>query len=194
MANPIAVNDYYLKVQALSLSDASTANLPPSADIASSSPNPIILLVSFVATLFIGFSLIITLRYRQFSTLSNALKLALILCAIPIGYSLFHQGTQLGTKASPADAPTNVIISSVTASSFTVSWETTSSNRGMVRYSPDPNLSENLILFANKKPAATHEVTVTNLKSNTPYFLELFSSGHWYNQNGTSIRVKTAKR
>jgi hypothetical protein len=186
------VNDYYLKVQALStvpdsqfVTDSAVTTIPLNFT------SLVVLSIGFVCLLIIGIGFLFSLRTKDFHAFSNGLKLAFLLAVIPIGYALLSGETRLGTKASPFDIPSEVMVTNVTNTSFTLSWSTSTANRGMVRYSLDPAMSDAVISIANKQPETLHQVTITKLKPNTPYFVEVFSSSRWYNDSGLPLRIKT---
>jgi len=132
---------------------------------------------------------------------SNALRfggaLSLIIAVLlsvllPFTIHSLRSPTKTLIEASPGTVPNNVVVTGVTASSFTVAWETQSESIGMIKYG---TTADELNFFALDEkgniPTTTHRITVKNLKPKTQYFFEVVSGQLRFNDDGQPLEVET---
>ena len=132
-------------------------------------------------------------QQKHISDAISGMKVALVVSSIPIGMALLMSQTSFSSKAERNPTPRNVLISEITNDSFELSWRTGSKTVGGYRIASDPEL---VSIFETKTNLETeklsHIYTVADLDPDTEYFLEIFSEGRWYSDQGTPITIKTA--
>lgn len=116
-----------------------------------------------------------------------------IVAGIAMTSFLTKQGALLTGNASPSDNPTNVQISNISDTSFTVSYTTSDSVIGSLNYGETSNGGTTALDDRDKTPTAhkTHFITVKNLKPQTTYYFSIISGSNTYINNGLSYSTKT---
>lgn len=100
-------------------------------------------------------------------------------------------------KAAPDITPTQIAITNLTDSVFTVSWITATATTGLVKYGN--NNQTQLVardsrdsLTGNLGDYTTHWVTVSGLTPNSSFAFIILSAGHAFDNNGSPYQITTA--
>lgn len=139
------------------------------------------------------------LLQRQIPTI-----LGLIILVIALGAGLFFFSDGLGVfapRATPETTPTNVRVSNVSDTGFTVSFLTDDETPGYVKYGTEAtNLrsqsgDDRDQLSGSVGSFTLHHITVRGLDPNTMYYYVLGTgTAAEFDDNGTPFEVKTAQR
>jgi hypothetical protein len=102
-------------------------------------------------------------------------------------------------RASAENAPEQVKITNIGESSFTVSWITQSSTKGIVIFGEKAQQLNQRVLdqrenLKSVKEDFTHYFWVQNLKPATKYYFKINSSGKIFDNNGRPYEVTTAPK
>lgn len=104
------------------------------------------------------------------------LGLGLILAGITAGVFLILKEQVFFTQASPNLVPQNVIVSNITESEVTVSWQTSQPTISFITFNTKGSSEQNALDDKdNLKPAAhsQHYTTIKNLQSETDYLFKI---------------------
>lgn len=124
---------------------------------------------------------------KQNRTFLSLVLVAVIAASIPLTLGILQSGNlDLRISAFESDTPANVVISSQTANSFTVTWTTEKSVTGGVVAGTTP--------LIETEPATSHRMTVPNLEAGSDYEFTLTSDGVTYPEDGTTYSATTATR
>lgn len=129
--------------------------------------------------------------YRRIPTL-----LGLLIISIAIGITTFIVGkpTFFTGNASPSAVPSQIRISNISDSQFTVSYVTDSPILGTLNFGKDPRLGKVITDAKDQgsvKPHQIHSFTVKNLLPSTKYFFSIISGQDTYLNNGAPYEVTT---
>lgn len=188
------LTDHYLRVQALT--PESPVSQPTNL---SSSPFDLFsVLTSWPALLFIGlitvtFVALLIVKVKNTGTLISLLLMVLVAGAIPVSVGVVNQQTRLQSQAGPETTPKNVVVANVSPTAFTILWETDKSNVGTIRVHTSPQMDAFSKIYSedDQEGIYKHFIRLENLTPSTDYYIEILSSGVWYNQNGTPLKVTT---
>lgn len=150
-------------------------------------------IIIFLVLVALGLITLSVTKIRDVNKVLTVLFMALITSAIPFGTRLAQEQTSLQSKASPINTPKNIVVSAVTATSFTLTWETDAAAIGTIRLrqTHDPSPLQKILTETNHATNYTHALTVSDLNPNTDYYFEILSGSEWYNLNGEPIKVHT---
>lgn len=189
------LSQYYLKVQALTPQSgapliSSTSNNSLMQDWFSLSLAQILI---FSGILLLALIAIFTLRLNKIKNIGSFLFLLFMASTIPIGVLLTRQSTQIESSASPTYIPKNVIITNVTATSFTLLWETDKSGYGVIRLRSQPEQSPLAKIYQETETEDTyqHSLTISDLVPQTTYYFEILSGDTWFDNAGQPLKVST---
>ncbi len=141
------------------------------------------------------------MQQRKIPTL---IGLLLVVAAVMIFRIAFERITPFLTRASGQGAPTQVSISNVSDSTFTVSWITQTPATGALRI--EGTLASSSLYYDDRLTSSvgtgqaaiskysTHSVTVRNLKSETTYTFRILSNDKPYADQGKPYVVRTAPK
>jgi len=134
---------------------------------------------------------------KKIRRLPTIVGLLLVLVAIAGGVVLIKKGPNLFLRAAPELTPTQIKITNVNDTSFTISWITDEATSGFIKYglNKNPNFTaadDRDQLSGNTESFLAHHVAVKNLKPNTIYFFKIGSGGKIFDNNGQAYQVKTA--
>ncbi|MBI2031518.1 MAG: fibronectin type III domain-containing protein [Candidatus Levybacteria bacterium] len=125
--------------------------------------------------------------------------LGLILLSVGIGITTFlaGKGVNLTSIAGPSEVPTDIRITNITDSSFTVSYATTDNVLGSVNFGRDNNMDG--IAFDDRDQSSNtptqhkiHSITVKNLTPSSTYHFSIKSGSETFLQNDSPFTVTTA--
>ncbi|HUD19459.1 MAG TPA: Ig-like domain-containing protein [Patescibacteria group bacterium] len=123
--------------------------------------------------------------------------IGLFLIIFIIGTIIVFQNVFLApSNASGSQAPSNVHMSNVSDSTFTVSWTTQLPTTGTILVSA-PGKS-NQVYYDQRDTTGklgtytTHSITVRDAKSQTNYSIKLLSNSKYYDNNGQAYPLQTA--
>jgi len=126
----------------------------------------------------------------------------LLVCAVIIIFKFgFERISPLLTKASATITPTNVTVSNISDTTYTVTWITKEPTTGSIRLDgalPNSFFFDERISGAGSNTQlttetyTTHVVTVRNLKPDTLYKFSIVSNGFSYTNNGKPYEIQTA--
>jgi hypothetical protein len=121
------------------------------------------------------------------------LGILLITAATFLTSFLVRQNTNLVGKAAPTNVPSNVRVSNVNSSSFTVSYTTAAEVTGSINYGKDQTFG--LVALderdKNLKPRKIHSVKISNLSPSTEYLFSIVSGNETFLNNGLPYKVMT---
>ena len=114
---------------------------------------------------------------RRIPGLSGLLFLGV---GIIVAYYLAQNNAIFTGRAAPDNTPTNIRISNITDSSFTVSYTTTDKVLGTINFGTTPNgttvaIDDRDQKDGTPKPYHTHHITIKNLTPNTMYYYTILS-------------------
>jgi hypothetical protein len=129
-------------------------------------------------------------------------KIPTLLGLILLGLGIFsltflaNNTTLFTTRATPVYAPTQVRITNVSESSFTVSFLTEESVLGTLSYGTTETLGQIALDDRDQqdgtpKPYSTHHITVKNLKANTQYYFSIIADDKIFLDEEIPFSVKT---
>src|SRR5579864_6175140 len=123
---------------------------------------------------------------------------ALVLIGAGIGLlTLFVQNHQLLTgNATPSDIPTDIRITNISDTSFTVTYTTQASVIGSVLFGKDKSLGQTALDERDQKSGTltehtVHSIVLQNLEPNTSYFFSIRSGTSIYLNNGLPYQTTT---
>lgn len=87
--------------------------------------------------------------------------------------------------------PLNLTILDVTATGFTIQWETVDECLGLVKYGNSVDSMNFMALNESKNVSRNHSVTLKNLQPASAYYLVIFSNDTHYGAEGSPIIVTT---
>jgi hypothetical protein len=134
---------------------------------------------------------------RKVRRLPTIVGLLLVLAAIAGGVLLIKKGPNLFLRAAPELTPSQIKITNINDTSFTISWITDEETTGFIKYGLDknPNFTANDDrdqLSGETESFLTHHATAKNLKPNTTYYFKIGSGGKIFDNNGQVYQIKTA--
>jgi len=132
---------------------------------------------------------------KKIRRLPTIVGLLLVLTAITGGVVLIKKGPNLFLRAAPELTPTQIKITNVNDTSFTISWITDEATSGFIKYGLDKNpnftaADDRDQLSGNTESFLTHHVTVKNLKPSTTYFFKIGSGGKIFDNNDQAYQIK----
>lgn len=121
------------------------------------------------------------------------LGLLTIIVGIGITSFLTQTGVIFTGQASPSDEPTNVQISNITDTSFTVSYTTDGAVIGSLNVGQNTSLGATALDDRDKTLVEhkAHVITVKNLNAETSYFFSITSGQNTFLKDGGLYSVKT---
>jgi len=130
-------------------------------------------------------------------TIPTILGLLLLISGTLAGLFLIRNGQNFFLRASPQTTPTQIKVTNITDSSFTVSWLTESATTGFTNFGESANLGnvaadERDSLSGQTGSFYTHYVSFKNLKPKTKYYFKLSSGGKSFDQSGKPWETTTA--
>jgi len=190
---PETMQDYYLKIQALT--PAGDQNVSQAGQAAGSALQiPALSIVIFLTVLVIGaFTLLVT-KSHQINKMLVLLAMAFIVSAVPIAMRSLAEPVSYRPLAGPQAVPKNVVINKVSSTGFNISWETDRPESGTIRLGPTSSLLTDARVFseAEGQTSTSHLIEITGLKPFTSYYLVILSGSQWFNNQGQPIKVQTA--
>lgn len=134
-----------------------------------------------------------SLWYKRIPTL---LGLILLGTGILTVSWLVKSGALFSTKASPSYAPTDIRISNLSDTSFTVSYKTTEAVTGSLSYGTSPAggkviLDDRDQQTGTPKPYQVHHITVKSLTAKTKYYFTIISSDKTFLDNDQPFTLTT---
>lgn len=125
---------------------------------------------------------------------------ALVFLIIGLGFGVFlvQQGNLFFLKASPDTTPSEIKITNLSDSSFTVSWLTVKEATGYVRFGEAASSLDQTALDDRDQVSGqtgsfyTHYITLKNLKPKTKYFFKIGSQGQSFGNNDKPYETTTA--
>lgn len=136
---------------------------------------------------------------KKFIRLPTILALILLMIGFAAGLFLVERGPAYFSKASPKFIPSQIKITNLSDSGFTVSWITDSPTSGFVTYDKSSSLDQSALDDRDQLSGQTgsfknHYVTLKNLQPQTTYFYRLVSGGQTYNQTTSPFEITTAPK
>lgn len=191
-AAPSNFSQHYLQVQALTPVSETTASAPTASTISVSVVTYPLLI--FISILTIGFIAFLASRLKNKSYLGNTLKLALVLAIVPLGLAVVGIQTQLTSKAGPDEIPISVSVNQVTSTGFQVEFFTKSASNTAARVSSTQDMKSIIMTRSESidKKSSRHQFIFKLLSPNTTYYLEIYSEGIWYQDNGHPLTIRTS--
>lgn len=111
-----------------------------------------------------------------------------VLIAIPLAIGAFFL-TQGALTRAGSIAPTDIIVTKITANSAVVSWTTDKESIGVVEYGTSPN---QMVFFAPEATAKSqHTVELTLLQSKIPYYFVIRIGDEVYDKEGVPYTFST---
>lgn len=135
---------------------------------------------------------------KRIKHLPTILGLLLVLGAIAGGVILIKKGPTFFLKASPTLTPTQIKVTNITDSSFSVSWLTDEKTSGFIKYGTDnaPAFTaqdDRDQLSGKTNSFQTHHITIKDLKASTVYFFRIGSGNKIFDNNNQPYQITTAK-
>ncbi len=129
-------------------------------------------------------------RVKNLKNISVALVIAMFAASIPTVLSMMQSNVQQSVKASPEEIPKELRVKSIPTDSAIISWTTGAVVMGSVRIREFTNEKTQPRVFVGDRQIAVsnHSVTVTGLKQNHQYELEILSGRIWYDDGGKLIQ------
>jgi len=125
--------------------------------------------------------------------------LGLVLLVVGIGITTFlaQNKTTLVGIAGPSETPTDIRITNITDSSFTVSYTTSDSVLGSINFGKSNELNEIALDDRDQNtnlpnPYKVHSITVKNLSPSSTYFFSIKSGSQTFLNNSSPFSVTTA--
>lgn len=130
-------------------------------------------------------------------TIPTILGLVLLTFGTAAGVFLIQKGSIFFLRASPAIAPSQIKITNITNSSFTISWLTEDAVSGFAHFGETPALGS---VAADDRDALSgttgsfyaHYASLKNLKPKTKYYFKLGSGGKTFDNSGKPWEITTA--
>lgn len=136
--------------------------------------------------------------YRKQARIPTLAALAILLFGIGGGIFLVETSKPTTSQANATVTPTELQITNVTDTMFTVSWITSGQATGYVSYwdsnSPHLNAYDDRDEDGKPKKYTTHHVTIRNLKENTPYSFQIQSDGFVFDNSGAAYTQITGPK
>lgn len=134
-----------------------------------------------------------SLIHKKIPTLLGLLLLGVGL--VTVSY-LANNGSLFTTQATPAYAPTQIRVTNVSDTSFTVSFITEEEVLGTIAYGTDEKLGKIAIddrdqQSGSPNPYTTHHITIKNLTPNTKYFYSITASDKVFLNENQPFTVQT---
>jgi len=124
--------------------------------------------------------------------------LGLVMLIIGIGLTTFlaSKSTNLKSVAGPSEAPTDIRITNISDTSFTVSYTTTDTVFGSVNYGRDNNFGATALDDRDQEkntpaPHTIHSITIKNLTPSTTYYFSIKSGANTFLQNDSPFTITT---
>lgn len=121
----------------------------------------------------------------------------LLLLGVGVTSYLVDQGIILEGRAAPEEEPTNIAITNISPTSFTVMYTTDAKIPGTISYGTDTENTSVAYDDRDKQNArgesyTIHHITVTGLKPDTTYYFSILSGNTLYQNDGEPYEVTTA--
>lgn len=125
------------------------------------------------------------------------LAILFLLVSLFAGVLLIQKGQVFFLRASPEITPSQMKMTNVSSSSFTVSWITEKETSGFIRFGETPSLGQTFAddrdqISGSTGSFQTHYVSLKNLKPKTTYFFKLGSGGKIFDNSGKPYEIATA--
>lgn len=127
----------------------------------------------------------------------SLLGILLLLGGVGVTSMLVDRGVIFEGRAAPDKTPTNIAITNVTPTEFTVMYTTTESVTGSLQYGTKEEGSSVAMDDRDQQTGRTtastiHHITVRNLSPETTYFFSILSGGDLFKNNDAAYEVTTA--
>ncbi len=122
------------------------------------------------------------------------LGLLVISLAIGVTSYLVGQSTFFIGRASPSSKPTNIRVTNVSDTSFTVSYSTDANALGTLNYGDSQNLGQKILDERDNNQVVErkiHSFTVKNLSPSTKYYFSITSGQETFLNNGVAFELTT---
>ena len=114
--------------------------------------------------------------------------IGLIVLIISLGFGVFfinsRQNFRLGAQAEAL--PSDVKITNLTQTSFTVSWTTSIPTSGFVKWGVSEKSIQKIASEERTGLSLTHHITVTNIETGSQFFFKINSNNSDWDNNGTA--------
>ncbi|OGG15032.1 hypothetical protein A2773_02100 [Candidatus Gottesmanbacteria bacterium RIFCSPHIGHO2_01_FULL_39_10] len=136
--------------------------------------------------------------YRREKRIPTFVALIVILFGLGGGILLLETQRPISTSADTTLIPSNMHLTNISDSQFSVSWMTSTDTTGYIEYSSDKSKWE--VAFDDRdvdgkaKNYSVHHVNVKNLKENTPYYFRIISGGTRYDNEGKFFQQDTGPK
>lgn len=129
-------------------------------------------------------------------TIPTYLGLLILIIGVFVGIFLIKNTQGFSLKATANTNPSQVKITNISDTSFTVSWITQGATTGFISFGETTKLDQMAYDDRETSPNAkgsffTHYVTLKNLKPATRYFFKIISGGKTFDNNGKPYEVTT---
>ncbi|OGY20784.1 MAG: hypothetical protein A3A65_01255 [Candidatus Chisholmbacteria bacterium RIFCSPLOWO2_01_FULL_49_14] len=188
------LEEHNQQIQALSPTEESLSQVPDDSALPVTTFLSLSIFIFFFVVVFLGFLPLVIERFRDFKRFQMALLVAFVAGAIPLTMGMVLQRSGVLTKASVLETPQDVQVSGISTESFRVTWETTDTQYGALRYGNEPfseALEQTALEVGGLQRTNEHSVVVKNLEPDTDYYFELLSGAHWFDQGGVLLSVHT---
>lgn len=133
---------------------------------------------------------------RPIRKISTILGLLILVTGIAVSTFLVQKGKEFLTRAGPETEPSEVKITNLSESGFTVSWITETAVVGSLKYGETSSLElsaldERDILKGKVNQYTTHHVSLTSLKPNKKYYFKIISGKGTYDEKGAPYTLTT---
>ncbi len=136
--------------------------------------------------------------YRKERKIPTLVGLFVILFGLGGSILLVETQRPLSTSADTTLIPSNMHVTNIADSQFSLSWLTSRETTGYVEYTLDKSRWEVALDDRDQdgktKNYATHHISVKNLKENTPYFFRIVSGEVKYDNDGKFFEQYTGPK
>lgn len=126
-------------------------------------------------------------------TIPTILGILVLVIGVGVGVALTQFSTIFSLQASPDTTPSDVRITNVSDTSFTVSWTTEKETTGALDWGADPALGRTQTPPENAL-SRIHSLTLRSLVANTTYYFKINSAGAKHDNNGVPWQIKTGTK
>ncbi len=192
------LSQHYLQIQALTPVSGAEPVTIENSDLQSSTLQQYTssIVIVFIGMLVVGSIGLLITKTRYINKLVLVLFIAFVTSIIPITMHSLSQQQSVQTQADNDHIPTNVKVTQVTATSFSVLWDTSDYTVGTIRiWDALGNMKYNQI-FSEPEGGQIykHVIVIKDLVPNTSYNFEILSGGEWYNNRGKPLQITTLSR
>lgn len=139
----------------------------------------------------------LAVQMKRIKLIPTILGLLILVIGVISGVLLIDKSSTIFSRADSGSTPSQLKITNITESSFSISWITSQPTTGFIKYGNNDNLmlsgkDDRDSLSGKSGNFLAHHVTIRGLKPATVYYFKIVSGGNVYDNNGVIFRADTA--